>query len=313
VVALGWLVLLALALVLLDVWLGPAQSYLVLLVGVAPWLLFAAWPVAALALVTRHWPLGVAGLVVVALQLAVLLPSFAPWHSPPRPVTASTVTVYDQNVRYNNVNLTRIGEQIATAQPQVVLLEELSARNLPSLEATGVLARYPYSYVKPAVDSRGFGLWSTVPLTGAAAWRTGRLEQVRATLTLPDGTAATLLVVHTDSPTSAPDDSEWNREMTAIAATVRATPGPVLVVGDFNATLAMRQMRRVLGAGLRDGAAMDGAGWRMTWPNGISVLPQVMRLDHVLVSSALTVGSYRVGHADGSDHSPLLFSLSRRA
>lgn len=309
---LGWAVLAGLALILLDIWLGPLQPELVAIVGLSPWLLLLAWPVAVAALASCRWPLAAGALVVVALQLFLLLPSFAPWHSPRPAVAGSTFSVYDQNVKVTHRDLGDVGRQIAATRPDVVVLEELSRTNFPSLQATGVLDRYPHTYVDEA-GARGFAIFSTLPLTGVTTWRSSRAEQVQAVLTMPGGTPATLLLVHTVSPTSGRDVADWDRDMTAIAARVRATPGPVLVVGDLNATPPMRQLRRVLDAGLRDGAAINGEGWRMTWPNGHRLLPRVFRLDHVLVSPQLTVPSYRVGQAAGSDHSPLLFTVGRAA
>lgn len=308
----GWVVIAGLALLLLDIWLGPLRPELIALVGLSPWLLLAAWPIAGWSLATRRWPLAAAAVVVVALQLLVLLPSFAPWQSPQPAVAGTTFTVYDQNVKVTHRDLSGVGRQIATARPDVVVLEEVSRTNYPSLQATGVLDRYPHTSVDLA-GSRGFAIFSTLPLTDVTAWQSSRAEQVQAVLTMPGGARATLLLVHTVSPTSGRDVADWDRDMTAIAARVRATPGPVLVVGDLNATPPMRQLRRVLGAGLRDGAAMNGDGWRMTWPNGRPLLPRVFRLDHVLVSSELTVPSYRVGKAAGSDHSPMIFTVGRTA
>lgn len=310
--AAGWVVIAGLALVLLDVWLGPLQPELIAVVGLSPWLLLTAWPVAMAGLASRRWWLGAAAVLLVAVQLLLLLPSFAPWHTPRSAVTGTTFTAYDQNVRYSNTHLDAVGRQIAAARPDVVMLEELSRVNYPALQAQGALARYPHSWVR-LDGSRGFGLWSMLPLADVGTWRAGDTEQVHATITLPGGSRATLLLVHTTSPTSGRDAPEWGRQMTAIAARIRATRGPVLVVGDLNATPPMRQLRRVLAAGVRDGAVAAGQGWRMTWPNGHRLLPRVFRLDHVLVSTDLTVSSYRVGSARGSDHSPLLFTVGRAA
>jgi len=48
----------------------------------------------------------------------------------------------------------------------------------------------------------------------------------------------------------------------------------------------------------------------MTWPSDLRVLPPLARLDHVLVSDAITVVSVREGPGRGSDHLPLLAELA---
>jgi len=118
------------------------------------------------------------------------------------------------------------------------------------------------------------------------------------------GAGAEVVAVHVVAPVGRVDPAEWRAELAALPGSV---PGRVLV-GDFNATLDHRPLRRLLATGYRDAAASVGAGLRATWPTD-TPLPPVAAIDHVLIGPGCTVRSFDVVALPGSDHHAVVAAL----
>lgn len=307
----GWLVVAGLyALAVLRLTHKDSQWWVIVAISVSPWLYFLAWIVTALALIgRRRWLSGLAGVLVV-VSLVWLVPQWYPFARAAAPARgAVALRVFDANVEFSNPNLGPIAGEIRADHPDVVSLEELSYSNYPSLQATGVMDRFAWSYVSLQGGANGFGVWSDVPMTGAQLWLAGYHPEVRAWLH-PAGTPPVrLYVVHTDAPRSG-ESGAWHTELSAIAASLRAASRPLLVAGDFNATWDMYEFQDVLHVGLKDAAVEEGKGWEMTWSRQARVIPPFVRIDHVLYSSGLTVTSYRTGVGRGSDHRPVMVGVA---
>ena len=92
-------------------------------------------------------------------------------------------------------------------------------------------------------------------------------------------------------------------------------PGPVLVAGDFNATLDHAPVRSLEDLGLRDSAEQLDAGLALTWPAngslsrfGISA-PPFAALDHVMTADGLVAVDHVLTGAAGSDHLGVIATL----
>lgn len=95
----------------------------------------------------------------------------------------------------------------------------------------------------------------------------------------------------------------WHRDQLAgLAHRVRRTEGSVIVAGDFNASRLSRTFSDFLAASGLVGFERELASWP-AWPSRMP-LPQV-QIDHLLVSSDLTIVDQRIGAPVGSDHLPL--------
>jgi endonuclease/exonuclease/phosphatase (EEP) superfamily protein YafD len=125
-----------------------------------------------------------------------------------------------------------------------------------------------------------------------------------------------LVAVHTAQPLTA--YAAWATDHEAVRSAVARLHGPVVLAGDFNATLDHRPMRRLLGEGLSDAARESNAGWQATWPVNErrgGLLPPglgLMTLDHVLVSHDFSAISTSTHEVPGSDHLALVARLAVR-
>jgi endonuclease/exonuclease/phosphatase (EEP) superfamily protein YafD len=312
----GWIlcqaVLVGLALFsIVRIFQPGASQLVVLLVAVTPWPYFLAWPIAVAGLVRRRWVLGGAAVVLVVIQAVLVLPTWHPNATAASPIGTWRLKVFDANVLFSNWDLRGIAKEIGADRPNVVTLEELSHQGLASLVSTGVMAGYRYSYVQPTYDSTGFGVWSDVPLTDSKTWFAEGHSEYAGTLHPATGGPVQLLQIHTFAPHGITGVGVWGAEMSQIAARAKASPKPLIVVGDFNATNDMKQFQTILHTGLTDSAVARGEGWRQTWPRNKPIIPAFLRPDHLLYSPGLTATTYSVGTGHGSDHKPILVELAR--
>ncbi|MFP5318492.1 MAG: endonuclease/exonuclease/phosphatase family protein [Acidimicrobiia bacterium] len=276
-----------------------------------PFAYLPAWGAAAVGLRHRR-PALVAAAGTVALAHAV-------WAAPElrrgRPVPAEArgwprIRVATCNVRFPSRNSVPLGEELAAAEPDVLLFQELSAEHVAMVKSTGAFDRYPWSYVDPRPGSFGAGIWSRWPLSEGETWAPGGLPMVRAVIDV-EGTPVRVFDVHCKAPMRRRWIPIWKEQLADVAEAVRSSPWPAIVAGDFNSTYGHAPFRRLLSdAGLRSAHVEAGRGLATTWPRGGRVMPALFRLDHVLVTDGLTVLEVREGRGTGSDHRPVIADLA---
>lgn len=123
---------------------------------------------------------------------------------------------------------------------------------------------------------------------------------------VPDGPGPfTVMGVHTNAPAHGDLVGGWTREMRDLRDWASGVDGPVVLAGDFNATTAHPELRRLTsGTGGADALTDCGGGLfaAPTWPRAGAPSPvPVLRLDHVLVRG-MTCAASGVAGVPGSDH-----------
>jgi endonuclease/exonuclease/phosphatase (EEP) superfamily protein YafD len=109
------------------------------------------------------------------------------------------------------------------------------------------------------------------------------------------------VAVHTAAPVSGSVPA-WRADLAALGRWCHSTPPPVLLVGDFNATLDHPELRSL---DCTDVAAAAGQGLVGTWPTSLPAWVGT-QIDHVLVGGGITPNSARVLDLPGSDHRAVL-------
>jgi endonuclease/exonuclease/phosphatase (EEP) superfamily protein YafD len=288
-------------------------SWEIAAIGVSPLLLAAALPIGVLAACFRRWLLTGVCVGVLICWSVWAGPDFWPVaHA--APADGPGWRLFDANVSQSNRNLTEIGGEIARDAPSVIVLEELTPVALTSLLRTGVLADFRWSIVRPQAGPGGMGLWSRLPTTDLGTWTVGGDQvEIDGWVHTPAGSVR-IDGVHVDAPAFGPDQpAMWRRQLGAVRQHLAREPRPLLVAGDFNATWDLRPFQEILHLGLSDAAVLDGQGWRMTWPRNQAWVIPYLRIDHILVSSRLTVVDYRLGRGRGSDHHPVMVTVAPTA
>jgi endonuclease/exonuclease/phosphatase (EEP) superfamily protein YafD len=112
---------------------------------------------------------------------------------------------------------------------------------------------------------------------------------------------------HSIAPTPG-EIPEWSSDLATLGRwCADRQAGPVIVAGDFNATLDHSVFRSAL-TGCSDAAERTGDGLVGTWP---SSLPRWLgpQIDHVLITGGITAETLSVHDIPGSDHRAVVTRL----
>lgn len=308
------------ALLLTGIRLGDPRTGLLIQLGaftpfaLAPYLLAAL--IGGVALLRGSGPrtllavpvvVAAAGLVV---HLAWVAPLVTGGQRAPVP-GAEPVVLMSSNVFFGRGDGAAVVREATEADVDVLVLSEVTVDTVAAMEAAGVDERFPHRVGAPGATESNVGtmVWSRTPVT---------LEEDLAGTTFDNLVVRTaglrLVAAHPAAPL---DPEEWREDHARILEAVRQRR-PDVVVGDLNATLDHRPVRRLLDAGYRDAAELTNAGLQPTWPaNGkypvLGRFPPSAPIDHVLVGQAWTAtGTGRVVVPD-SDHLAVLSSLAPAA
>jgi endonuclease/exonuclease/phosphatase (EEP) superfamily protein YafD len=270
----------------------------------------------------------------LAVVLSALAMCFA-WPARPRLLQASepppgqrVVTVLSVNLLYNNSGTDDAVALIREVRPDVLLLQEYTPHWHEQLvsersdefphqvheirgDAFGqaIFSRFalvepPVRFLPPAVQATSDRRSGVVGLHDA---------QLRAVLGI-DGAHVVVQCVHTMPPGGLSLFREQRAHFASLADLARTETRPMLIAGDFNATMNSRHFAALQEAGLRDTHAEAGSGLGHTWPalGPLRLVPGI-RIDHAMVNDGLSVVESRVlGHV-GSDHLPVLVRVSVNA
>lgn len=94
-----------------------------------------------------------------------------------------------------------------------------------------------------------------------------------------------------------------------VAARIAQEPGPVIVVGDFNAPMSSLVCRTFQGLGLREAFQVAGRGYGFTYGHTWYVGKSFVRIDHVFASPHFGVQGCHIGASAVSDHRPVIADL----
>jgi endonuclease/exonuclease/phosphatase (EEP) superfamily protein YafD len=272
---------------------------------------------AALGAALRRPGLGAVGAALAGLHLAWLRPEIRrrprPHTSPPARRAGvgdpARLRLFSQNLLFTNTRMEGVAAEVVAADPDVVVLQEVSRPNLAALERTGLVDRYPHRWLDPRTDALGTAILSRHRLEEAGRWWCAGLVMARATVVVGDRRLA-LYDVHTRAPIGPGAPAHWEEQLATLAHVASSEPGPLVLAGDFNASSGHRAFRELLAAGLVDAHVAAGRWWATTWPCDLRPLPSLSRIDHVLVSPHLEVLNVRPADGRSSDHRPGVVDLA---
>lgn len=217
---------------------------------------------------------------------------------------ATPLRLVTANLLLLNRDVEAVGRQLLAAGADVVCLQELVPRHLPALRASGLLDALPHRVVDARDGYHGSAVLSRWPLVGEVL-QVAAHPMAAADVSTPAGVVR-VVSVHVVNPVSRTRGAPrtWRAQLAELGRLVRDAGGaPVVLAGDYNATLDHRPLRAVLDAGLRDAWVVAGRGPGFTWPvRAARWRPTMMRIDHVLVGGGLRVRRARAGVTPGSDH-----------
>jgi endonuclease/exonuclease/phosphatase (EEP) superfamily protein YafD len=261
-----------------------------------------------LALMRRRWGwcavLAAAGAVSAAPVLPYL--PLAPVAPAAVAAGAAPIKVLTVNVSFRPFSPRRFLEIVREAQPDVVVLQELTPH------AENVLAEldkaFPHYRKFPADGAYGIGVWSRHELESGETFALGRLPAIQARVRGPSG-AFTVIGVHLSAPTSPRRAAARTQELIELATRSANIEDPLVVAGDFNVTPYSPYFVQWL----EQGALTDSRRGRtlsVSWP---TTLPWAgIPIDHVAVNKGFTILSHRRLPNFESDHYAVLVELALR-
>lgn len=263
------------------------------------------------------------GVLVAAAVLAIVVNGAAlamaagsltrPTGPPPSDAKTPGVRVMTFNLLFSNRDLEALRRCIAHAQPDLLLLQEAGRYWRAAL---GTLEdRYPYrldlNQTGRFDEDHGVMLFSRHPILHARQHPlAGMPDRLGAALVDVAGHPLWAASVHIMKPTGRWRQRLQQQQLRTLAAWISTLEAPVVVGGDFNATLYMPQMQRFVGtAGL--GPDHQARPWRGilagTFPASLSLLG--LKIDHVMVRD-LVIRRASTLHCAGSDHLPVVVDLA---
>jgi endonuclease/exonuclease/phosphatase (EEP) superfamily protein YafD len=250
-------------------------------------------------------------LVSLACAFALAAPDY--WAAAQRalpPGPKEHLRLVQLNVWKHNKDQAQTADWILAQRPDVVVLEEVFAQNLPLVRR--LRTRLPYRVSCTGRDPCSTTILSRVaPLSsGGLKERTSSTPLAGAWATYP-GAAGPFSVMAVQLPWPAPPAGQQARVVQLVEATKQIERDDLIIAGDFNTTSWSYSLRRLDQAlGLR--RVTRGLP---TWPaRGFLWTPRslaFMPLDQVYIGQRWTLARLSRGDRVGSDHYPVLVDLQR--
>ena len=299
----------------------PGNSLLWVILRALTPVAIVSYTLAVIVLVAMPWGLhGAARSIAVsalALVTSLLLlhvwwfvkPSLA---DAPGSATDDAFIVMTANLHIGQADPHAVLDAVDRYNVDVLVLEEITPLALTQLDNAGLGERLDQRAGAPQPGRDGIMIFTNEPLhdfteidissPGFGVEMTTSSSPLR------------ILAVHPIAPNNGV--ARWSSDLDAVVAAARASPGPTVVAGDFNATLDHPQLQVLMDSNYRDASADRGLGWRPTWPSPGNVqlagvgLPTLFGLDHVFIRGPLVATDAHVRVVPGTDHRALVTRIA---
>jgi endonuclease/exonuclease/phosphatase (EEP) superfamily protein YafD len=246
---------------------------------------------------------GLAGTVLTAAIASRALPRRQP------PASGPALRLLTANLQLGRAAAAPLVELARRTGADVLFVQELTDEAAARLQRAGLSALLPHRITQAVADGAGGGgIYARHPLSDGLPVPPASLAQPSARLDLPSGQSVQLVCVHARPPKPWPGDAvaRWRGELSILPP-----PGdtPVILAGDFNATLDHAQLRRLLRLGHHDAALQAGNALVSTWRPEPAGCPALLAIDHILIDPRCAVRATSVHRLPGSDHRALYARL----
>lgn len=248
------------------------------------------------------WMIAALGITVAINAVYVVPWYFGADESP----SGTELKVLHANVLSRNTEYERLFEMIEVEQPDVIVLQEISSAWATALQT--LHRAYPFSQIEARSGNFGIALLSRLPLTAIEVVESQPFSHPSVVADVAIGERTLRLVTtHPMIPLGGQMFAWRNETFVALPELLESDTDARLLVGDLNASMWDIHYRSLKKAtGLR--SARAGFGIVPTWP---TFMPFAMiPIDHVLVSDAIAVKGIHSGPRIGSDHLPLVVTIT---
>lgn len=272
------------------------------LYGVTPWLFLPIYVAVGFAFRARKWVLLALCMVVVIVHVVTIWPDIKPPDRLSAEVErAPRLRVFSANLYFYNPDLSGIIDEVRASDADVVVFQEVTRAHRARLLNDPALAGLAH---RVSSDDSDTVLFSRLPIESGEIWYKTSRPMARARVSTAIGSLE-IVAVHTVAPIDDGSIRRWRQMLDTLRDLARARSTPLLLVGDFNATVYHPRFETLLDTGLTDAHTARGAGLRGTWPRNRS-FPPFLRIDHSLSSKELVPIDATYGTGRGSDHRPII-------
>ena len=280
---------------------GTESAIAIAIYGLTPWLYLPVYVAIGFAFGAKKWILLSVGLALALVHVVTIWPDI----KPPDRVSSSArssprLRVFSSNLYFANTDLTGIIEEIRADDPDVVVFQEVTRGHRARLLGDRDLSSYSHRVFADSTDTM---IMSRLPIESSEIWTEPARWMARARVTTEIG-VVDLVAVHTVAPTDDISIGRWRQMLRALRDLAEDRETPMLMVGDFNATVYHPRFDDLLDTGLTDAHSARGNGLTGTWPRDRRT-PPLLRIDHALSSHELVPLKASYGTGRGSDHRPI--------
>ena len=248
---------------------------------------------------------GWSGAMVVAVAVNAWF--VVPWYIGERPTSdGPTVKVVHANVYSSSDEYQLLVDFIREENPDIVVLQEMTNEWVAGIGE--LFQHYPYTYVETRRGNFGMAALSKIPFDSV-----GHVDSppygyptIVGQLTV-SGASLTVISSHPTIPLGPGFYAARNKQLESLVDLVNAQRGNRLLIGDFNTSLWCPQYQK-----LEDSTGLvntkRGFGVSPSWPTFMP--PAMIPIDHALISEGIGVVESRPGRRIGSDHLPLVVTIS---
>lgn len=273
--------------------------------AVTPYLLGAAFPLGAAALVARRWTLSAASLAIAAVFVGLAWPLRFPPSQPDAADGATTLRVFSANLLYSNGRTADVVDVIDGLDVDVVTFSEYTPEHAGTVRASPLADSHRHRVEHPTSSEGGTAIWSRYPITAVPA-PASYFDWTAVRVGTPE--PVVVMAVHVISPLVS--FHRWRYELGELAAVDVGNRVPVVMIGDFNGGYWHPRFRELLDAGWTDAHIVTGDGFSNSWPTDVEPVPPFTRLDHALVDDDLVVLDIDDVDVPGSDHRGLVVDVA---
>jgi endonuclease/exonuclease/phosphatase (EEP) superfamily protein YafD len=223
--------------------------------------------------------------------------------------TSTTLRIFFANVAANNTEHQSLLDEIAAADPHVIVLAEFSWQWHMAMKDSPIMQLYNQAAQVSLARIGLVNVFSRLPVKSEAlTFVRGRAMQTFEVEL--GGQPFRIVGLHAPRPL---DDRKYDYDgyWGEMIPLLTSQPGPVVIVGDFNATEHSQVYAQLTADKLRSAHDDRGRGYATTWPNGEFWLPPI-RIDQALVSADVECVRIAEGIGRGSDHKPLILDVRIR-
>jgi endonuclease/exonuclease/phosphatase (EEP) superfamily protein YafD len=216
------------------------------------------------------------------------------------------VRIFFANVRATNQNYDPLWQEIESAQPDIVILAECTRYSNQTFRQAPAMAEYVHTNGRRRSQIGEVKIYSKLPIKAESQnWYAERVVQK---IDVEVG-GQSLRVIGLHAPRPQLPDYDYFGYWERMAPLLTAEPGPVVIIGDFNATQHSLVYKQFEESGLRSAHEDRGRGYAATWPNGQWLLPPI-RIDQAFLSPDVQCLNIAEGQGAGSDHKPLILDIA---